>query len=77
MASARPGRRRFVGALGGAGLGLLAGCGRLPTIAPFRGFAEAGGLLAYGPSLAEAVRRSAYYVDRILSGTPPADLPVE
>jgi putative ABC transport system substrate-binding protein len=42
-----------------------------------REFAEAGGLMAYGPSIAGLWSRSAYYVDKILKGTKPADLPVE
>jgi putative ABC transport system substrate-binding protein len=50
---------------------------RLPTISGDRGFAEAGGLMAYGPDPMQQHRRAAYYVDRILRGTPPADLPVE
>ena len=40
-------------------------------------YAEAGGMVAYGPSYAELYRRAATYVDKILKGTPPADLPVE
>jgi putative tryptophan/tyrosine transport system substrate-binding protein len=50
---------------------------RLPTIHPTREFVEAGGLLAYGPSLFALGERAAWYVDRILKGTKPADLPVE
>jgi putative ABC transport system substrate-binding protein len=50
---------------------------RLPAIYTTRGFAEAGGLLAYGPKPADYIRIAARYVDRILKGTKPADLPVE
>ena len=50
---------------------------RLPTLLAFPEYAEAGGLVAYGPSLAVTHRRAAYYVDKILKGTTPADLPVE
>lgn len=50
---------------------------RLPTIAGQSGFAESGGLIAYGPSITDNWRRSATYVDRILKGTKPAELPVE
>ena len=55
----------------------LAARSRLPTIYPFRFFVAAGGLMSYGPSLRDLNRRVAYYVDRILKGTKPADLPVE
>jgi putative tryptophan/tyrosine transport system substrate-binding protein len=50
---------------------------RLPAIFPDRDFAEAGGLMAYGPSLAANFRRAAAFVDKILKGAKPADLPVE
>jgi putative ABC transport system substrate-binding protein len=50
---------------------------RLPTIHGFREYAETGGLLSYGPSIPDLFRRSAEFVDRILRGAKPADLPVE
>jgi putative ABC transport system substrate-binding protein len=50
---------------------------RLPTIFQIRENVIAGGLMSYGPSLPELFRRAAAYVDKILKGTRPADLPVE
>jgi putative ABC transport system substrate-binding protein len=50
---------------------------RLPLISEQREFASTGGLMTYGASLPALFRRSAYYVDRILKGAKPADLPVE
>ena len=50
---------------------------RIPAISELRLLIEAGGLLSYGPSIFEFARRMAYFVDRILKGAKPADLPVE
>jgi putative ABC transport system substrate-binding protein len=50
---------------------------RLPGMYPEVEFAEAGGLLAYGPKIPDNFRRAAVYVDKILKGVHPADLPVE
>jgi putative ABC transport system substrate-binding protein len=49
----------------------------LPAMYEFRDWTEAGGLMNYAPNRADMARRAAYYVDRILKGTKPADLPVE
>jgi putative ABC transport system substrate-binding protein len=49
----------------------------LPTVSGAREFVEAGGLMAYGPHFPDLFRRAATYVDRILKGAKPADLPVE
>jgi putative ABC transport system substrate-binding protein len=50
---------------------------RLPAIYPYRYYATAGGLLSYGIVRAELYRHAALYVDRILKGEKPADLPVQ
>ncbi len=50
---------------------------RLPTMFDKRGFVEAGGLMSYGPSIPDIMWRAATYVDKILKGANPADLPVE
>jgi putative ABC transport system substrate-binding protein len=50
---------------------------RLPAIYPFRYFAASGGLMSYGSDVADVFRRAASYVDRILKGTRPGDLPVQ
>jgi putative tryptophan/tyrosine transport system substrate-binding protein len=55
----------------------LAAKHRLPAASQYREFAEAGGLLSYGPNLPEHFHRAAYYVDKILKGVKPADFPVE
>jgi ABC-type uncharacterized transport system substrate-binding protein len=61
-------RKRLVG---------LAGENRLPTMAEWVEFPEAGGLISYGPSFSDMFRRAATFVDKILKGAKPADLPVE
>jgi putative ABC transport system substrate-binding protein len=55
----------------------LAARHQLPAVYPFRIFPEIGGLSSYGPNFSAILRRTAEYVDRILKGTRPADLPVE
>jgi putative tryptophan/tyrosine transport system substrate-binding protein len=55
----------------------LATKSRLPSVYSTREAVEAGGLMYYGADLADSYRRVAYYVDRILKGAKPADLPVE
>ena len=55
----------------------LAAKHRLPAIYHAKGWVEAGGLMSYGPDLVDIWRRTASYVDRILKGAKPGDLPVE
>ena len=55
----------------------LTAASHLPALFPEREVAEAGGLMAYGPSIPASFRRAAAYVDKILRGAKPADLPVE
>ena len=55
----------------------LAARHRLPAVYFLRSFAAAGGLISYGPDLLDQLRRAASYVDRILKGEKPADLPVQ
>jgi putative ABC transport system substrate-binding protein len=55
----------------------LAGRHRLPVVYPFRYYVASGGLVSYGPDIVDQYRRAAGYVDRILKGEKPADLPVQ
>jgi putative ABC transport system substrate-binding protein len=55
----------------------LAAANRLPAIYTFRDFVEVGGLASYGVNLPDLYRRAAVYVDRILKGETPEDLPIE
>jgi putative ABC transport system substrate-binding protein len=55
----------------------LAAKTRLPAIYEVRDFTEAGGLFSYGPNVVDNFRRAAWYVDQILKGAKPADLPIE
>src|SRR5262245_22541756 len=55
----------------------LAAQSRLPAIYGAKENVEAGGLMAYGPNLRESYRRAATYVDKILKGAKPAELPIE
>ena len=55
----------------------LAAHSRLPAVYAWRGYADAGGLMAYAPNRDELSQRTASFVDRILKGAQPADLPIE
>jgi ABC-type uncharacterized transport system substrate-binding protein len=55
----------------------LAEAARLPAIYPEREYADDGGLIAYGPNIPDSFRRAAGYVDRILRGAKPGDLPID
>jgi ABC-type uncharacterized transport system substrate-binding protein len=55
----------------------LAGKYRLPAIYPQKEFVDEGGLMSYGVDYDDLFRKSAHYVDKILKGTKPADLPVQ
>jgi putative tryptophan/tyrosine transport system substrate-binding protein len=68
----------FVGSLGqGRRISDLAVQNRLPTVSDLGTFADAGGLISYGSDVVPLYRRAATYVDKILRGTKPAELPVE
>ena len=68
----------FIGGLGhGRRLADLAVRSRLPTVSSQMRFADEGGLISYGPDVLDMTRRAAYFVDKILMGAKPADLPVE
>jgi putative ABC transport system substrate-binding protein len=58
-------------------LGAFAHSARLPTISNSRNMVEAGGLMSYGPNLPALFRRAAEFVDKILRGAKPRELPVE
>ncbi len=58
-------------------IGALSLQARLPVISAFNPVAEAGALMSYGPDVPAAWRRAAYYVDRLLKGAAPGELPVE
>jgi putative ABC transport system substrate-binding protein len=49
----------------------------LPAVYPYRSFVTNGGLISYGPDMVDQYRRAASYVDRILRGEKPSDLPVQ
>jgi putative ABC transport system substrate-binding protein len=55
----------------------LAAKNRLPTVFAFREYVDAGGLMSYGPDIADMYRRAATYVDKIFRGAKPGDLPLE
>ena len=55
----------------------LAVTSRLPTMAMFREFAQAGGLLSYGPNVQEVFWRAAFFIDKILKGAKPGEVPIE
>jgi putative ABC transport system substrate-binding protein len=58
-------------------LSSISSCDRFSAVYPFRFFVADGGLICYGPHSTEEYRRAAGYVDRILKGEKPADLPVQ
>jgi putative tryptophan/tyrosine transport system substrate-binding protein len=67
----------FLGTINRGAIIALAAQHRLPAVEPFRYFVADGGLISYGPNLVEPYRLAAGYVDRIIKGEKPADLPVQ
>jgi putative ABC transport system substrate-binding protein len=68
----------FIGGLGyGQRIGEIAIRNRLPSVSDLSRFPGEGGLMSYGPDLVEHTRRAAYFVDKILKGAKPAELPVQ
>jgi putative ABC transport system substrate-binding protein len=72
VVTASPFGANYPGAIAG-----LAARYKLPAVYPFRYFVSAGGLISYGPDTNDQYRPAAGYVDRILKGEKPADLPVQ
>ena len=70
-------RREFIALIGGAATWPLAARHKLPAVYYEPVFVAAGGLMSYGPDFVDQFRRAAGYVDRILKGEKPADLPVQ
>jgi putative ABC transport system substrate-binding protein len=58
-------------------ISILALGARLPTLSGIRDYVEAGGLMSYGPNFPDIFRRTGDYVDKILRGAKPADLPIQ
>ena len=61
----------------GRQIGELAAKGRLPSVSPYSELVEAGGLLSYGQNYRDNYRHAAVYVDKILKGAKPSELPIE
>ena len=82
MAFARSGNNGLIVTAGGMAahrslIVRLASSYKLPAVYPFRDYAVDGGLITYGPDTHDLIRRAASYVDRILKGEKPGDLPVQ
>jgi putative tryptophan/tyrosine transport system substrate-binding protein len=61
----------------GTAIAAFAASHRLPAIYPYRDFVEKGGLMSYGPDIADSFRRAAAAIEKVLNGVRPAELPVE